>query len=158
MKTRSQHTHTFHIDYLSEVDGMRYEGSFTTKKLSIRDIAALGSRKSQLGGGMHHDPNFPGKGLDADTDSMNQTVAFLEIAIQKAPPWWNLDNITDTDLLAKIYEEAFSFETSFLRGKQQGEESGRAGEAGSPSTTDGANNGGNSGSLVGEEVQAALKP
>jgi hypothetical protein len=96
------------------MDDRLYKGKFVSKKLSIRDLAVLGVRKAQLNGGMHHDQENPGHGVDVQTDEFNNMVAHLELSILEAPKWWNLDEITDIDLVAKVYREVIEFENKFL--------------------------------------------
>lgn len=155
---------TFHVDHTSEIDGVRYYGDFVTKKLSIADLASIGVRKSQLNGGMYFDANNPGMGVNPQTDDFNAMIAHLEVALQSWPQWWDLDTITDTDLLAVVFEEVMSHENSF-RGF------GRSGEAaesdrGSAGSGEGTSEGDPqesaarrvAGEMVGEEVQSALEP
>jgi len=162
MKNRQRMVHTFNIDYNSEIDGIRYQGTFTSKKLSIRDLAALGVRKSQLNGGMYYDEDKPGFGVDSSTDDLNAMVAHLELAIVNAPTWWKLEEITDLNLISKVFSEVSSFETSFLRSKREEvrsqQESVGNSEGNSSANASEANAAGVSGSMVGQEVLAALEP
>lgn len=155
--SRQRLLNSFDIDYYSEADGQRYEGRFTSKKLSIRDLAALGVRKSQLNGGMHYDPAHPGHGVDEQTDEFNNMIAHLEISIKEAPVWWNLDEITDISLIGRIYREVILFENTFLgRGREAG--SGGSSEGDSTSGTAEANTDGAAVAVVEQEVPASLQP
>lgn len=158
MKARQELTKTFSIDYNSEQDGMRYKGSFTIKKLAIRDLAALGVRKAQLNGGMYYDESTPGRGVDSSTDDFNNMIAQLELAIKEAPEWWNLNQITDVELLGLVFKEVVSFENSFLARKASGEKSGRDGDGSGKANVQKADAAGGPRAVVGEEVQAALEP
>lgn len=158
MKARQDLTKTFSIDYNSAQDGMRYKGTFTIKKLSIRDIAALGVRKAQLNGGMYYNESVPGRGVDEQTDDFNNMIAHLELSIKDAPAWWNLDQITDVELLGLVFKEVIGFENSFLRRKSADQKHGRDGDGSSTSDVSEANNSGGPRQMVGEEVQAALEP
>lgn len=162
MKNRQATTHDFTIDYLSDVDNMRYQGTFTCKKLSIRDLAALGVRKSQLNGGMYYDPEKPGFGVDDSTDDLNAMIAQLELSITRSPTWWNLDDITDLKLLSEVYQEVVSFENSFLRSnreavRQQQESVGNS-QGNSGSNAQRTNPGGVLEQMVEPEVFPALEP
>jgi len=116
---RQKKQKVFNIDFYSEIDEVRYQGSFTTRKLSISDLSSIGVRKAQLNGGMYYDQERPGHGVDFMTDDFNGMIAHLEIAIVAAPKWWNLQSISDADLLHKVFQEVDQFENSFLnkRGK-----------------------------------------
>jgi hypothetical protein len=159
---RQKLLNSFDIDYLSEVDGRRYKGKFLAKKLSIRDIAALGVRKSQLNGGMHHDAEHPGHGVDEQTDEFNNMIAHLEISVVEKPQWWNLDEITDVALIGQVYAEVLAFENKFL-GRRSGAddpESGDdgSGEMGGADDSHGSLPVGDSTEVVDREVQASLEP
>lgn len=158
MKARQETTKTFHIDYNSAQDGMRYKGDFTIKKLSIRDLSALGVRKAQLNGGMHFDPANPGRGVSEDTDDLNNTIAHLELSVASAPPWWDLEKVTDVGLLGAVFKEVFAFEQSFLaRRFAKTKFGGNSEGSGSPNVQE-ANASGSAGAVVVEEVSSALEP
>lgn len=155
MKARQLQTKTFSIDYNSDVDDDRYMGSFTTKKLSVADSAALGVRKAQLNGGMHHNPDKPGYGIDEETDQFNGMIAHLQICIVNAPKWWDLTKVSDVGLVSEVYKEVVLFENSFHNRKRGettngsvGSESERSGSNVSPSNDDGKPR-----AVVGSQVQ-----
>lgn len=159
---RQKRLNPFTIDYESPIDERRYKGKFVSKKLSIRDLAALGVRKVQLNGGMHHDRENPGHGVDEQTDEFNNMIAHLELSILEAPKWWVLEEITDIDLIARVYREVIAFENKFLGrrggGTPGGDDSdggGQSGGEGDPSESDDA---GGDPEVVDEEVQSALEP
>lgn len=160
---RQKRLNTFQVEFDSEVDGRKYEGKFVSRKLSIRDIAALGVRKSQLNGGMHHDAENPGYGVDEQTDEFNNMVAHLEIAIVEAPDWWDLNEITDVSLLATVYKEVIEFENKFLgRGSgddsEPGNDDGGVSSGSGPENPSGTGSSGNAPKVVEQEVQSALEP
>jgi hypothetical protein len=155
---------TFPIDYTSEVDDVRYKGNFTTKRMSIADLATLGVRKAQLNGGMHHDPDNPGHGVDEHTDNFNSMISHLELALVEVPQWWDLEKITDHDLISLVFEEVTKHEHSFLRSKDDddtigsGDEDVGSGESLGEGDQTQAKTGGTAGQVVDEEVHAALEP
>jgi len=158
---------TFSIDYTSPIDDVRYVGKFTTRKLTIADMATLGVRKAQLNGGMHHDSSNPGMGVDSSTDDFNAMISHLDLALEETPVWWDLEKITDSDLVALIFEEVVAHENSFFRPRRERSESGVVGEQNDDvgvgeGVGEGdqaqAGAGGSAGSVVDEEVQAALEP
>lgn len=150
--------HTFNVSVLT--DYRRYTGSFTTKKLSVRDFAQLGVRKVQLNGGLHFNPEMAGHGVDKATDELNTMIAHLELALVEYPEWWNLDELTDLTVLSEVYGEVISFENSFLgRRKTSGDKgAGGSSEADSTSAQSEANDAGPVAQVVGSEVQSALEP
>lgn len=160
-KAKQKMLHTFNINYISDVDDTRYIGTFTCKKLSIMDIAALGVRKAQLNGGMYYDERNPGKGVDFETDDYNAMLSHLEISLVNTPNWWDLRSISDVDLITAVYREVAKFEASFLeRRRRAGSANGSVGSSsdsggGTVSETYAA---GSVTEVVGEEVLAALEP
>lgn len=160
---RQKQHNSFVVDHKSEIDEILYKGKFVSKKLSIRDLAALGVRKAQLNGGMHHDRENPGHGVDEQTDEFNNMVAHLELSILEAPKWWNLDEITDIDLIARVYREVIAFENKFLgrrRGAQsdEGHDSDGSSEDGGTSDSPSADVARDLREVVDEEVQPSLEP
>ena len=151
--------HTFSVDVLAS-NQQRYEGQFTTKKLSIRDLTSVGVRKVQLNGGMHFSATAPGQGIDEGTDDLNSMIAHLEVALTSYPRWWNLDEITDMTVLGSVYREVISFENSFLRRGQTAEAEGRGGssQADSEAAEAEAKPAGSNQQVVDEQVQASLEP
>lgn len=159
---KSKHLNTFSIDVDSETDGKRYQGSFTSKKLSISDLAALGVRKAQLNGGMYWSQNNPGKGVDEGTDDLNNTLAHLEVALVQTPPWWNLEEITDPEVVGAVYKEVIIFENSFHRRAEptttDSDDDGRGGGGDREEAQVQSDHDGEPREVVGAEVQSALEP
>lgn len=158
---RQEMFHTFSIDIETDY-GDHFFGNFTCRKLSIADYAKLGVMKAELNGGMHFDPDNPGRGVDADTDSFNGMLAQLELAIVTAPEWWDLTTLTDMDVLSAVMKEVNEFESSFHATKRR--KSARNGESDGADTADGrgdtqeSRDGGATREVVDEEVQSALEP
>ena len=105
-------TKSFSIDYQSETDGRRYMGTFTCKKLTIRDLSRLGHRKAELCGGHSYNPET-GMGIDPGTAYLNEMIAHCEIALVSKPDWFDTDNLTDLELLTEVYKEVTAFEVNF---------------------------------------------
>lgn len=158
IKARQDIVKTFAVDYVSPHDDERYFGNFTTRKLTVRDRAQLGVRKAQLNGGMHHDDAHPGQGIDDETDSFNNMIAHLELSIKDAPPWWNMDQISDVGLLVTVFKEVLDFEQSFLRRQQPGQTAGRVGQGTGQADSQESNTGRAVSAVVGKEVQSSLEP
>lgn len=155
--------HIFQITHKSDIDDKTYQGTFSSRKLSVRDMTQLNVKKAQLNGGLYYDPDNPGVGIDSGTDNFNHMIAHLELAVVDRPDWWNLDEIGDMELIGKVYKEVAEFENSFLnRGKRdeetdnnqhagrdqgRGQESGAAPDVVRPVTE-----------MVGEEIPVTLEP
>ena len=150
--------HTFNVDV--PTDRRRYTGTFTTKKLSISDLALIGVRKVQLNGGLHYDSANPGKGIDFATDELNSMLAHMGLAVTAAPDWWNMDELTDLSVILEVYKEVISFENTFLGSGQapQGDGSGGRGQTDSTKTEESANPAGSTQPVVVGQVQTSLEP
>lgn len=122
--------HTFTVCIKSKLDGKVYEGQFTTKKMSIRDIGQLGVIKSRLNGGYYFDEDSPGVGIDETTDATNNMLAHFEVCLLQHPVWWNLDELFDLQLLSEVYKKIVEFENSFFR-PERPQESNRDERSGS---------------------------
>lgn len=143
---------TFAVDIASS-DGQRYVGTFTSKKLTIRDITQLGVRRTQLCGGMKFDPDNPGQGLDAETYNLNSMIAHLELALTVSPDWWDFDKLTDLEVLSQVYQEVVSFENNFPGPGRRGHS-----KAGGQEAQAGTDASGLPEQVVVGEVQSALEP
>lgn len=151
-------THTFSVDI--KTPRRRYEGAFTVKKLSVREIAQMGVRRVQMNGGLHYDPTNPGKGLDPMTDEFNAVFSHLELAVVKAPDWWDLDELADFAVVSAVYQEVLDFEARFLGYGENASDKGqgRSSKDNSTSAQSEADDDRHAPELVGEEVQSALEP
>ncbi len=161
---RAKNEKVFTVKY-KDVTGEILEGTFTVKRLSVRDRSQIGMRKSQLSGGMYcvrNDDGEPtGQGLDEDTEYLNGMIAHLEVSLIQKPSWFNLAEIADLGLVREVYEKVWEFETSFFR---IGQETGSP-EASSTERVGGEDSGtehpvGRPGNgptpVVDEQVQASL--
>jgi hypothetical protein len=148
----------FFFSHKSEVDGNLYEGQFTVRKLSIKDIARIGVRKTQLNGGYHYDEANPGSGVTAETDWIHQMIAYLEVSLVQQPTWFNLDQIYDPKLLGDIFSKAAEFENNFFRSNRDqnvGPGSGQNDSSGEGKESSAA---GHASPVVGGEVPPTLDP
>jgi len=158
LDTKNSFTKTFSIDFMSDLEDRRYQGTFTVKKLGIREMGALGVRKSQLNGGMYYDSENPGRGVDEQTDDFNNMIAHLEISVKQHPDWWNLDKISDPQLIGKVFQEVLEFENSFLRRASERKANNGTGAGSSEENVPQANSDRGSVTVVDKEVRAALEP
>ena len=152
MITKKQHT--FQISYESEEDGVDYTGQFTVRKLTIMDRSKINVKRTQLNGGFSvvrdemGDPT--GEGTDPSTDNFNYMLAYLETAVIQKPKWWNLNEITDMEVLNRVFEEAMKFENSFRKRPMESSEGSGSSEHKE------ANGGSGIKKVVDEEVRNSL--
>ena len=151
-------TNQFYIKHTSSIDGRVYEGQFTSKKLSIKELAQMGVRKAQLNGGYHFDPTKPGSGIDEQTDMLNNMMAHLEVALIQWPMWFNLDEIYDAELLGEIYGKVAEFESQFFR-SNRGQSAG-PGRGQNDSSREGEKSGavGSVEAVGRDQIQSAMEP
>lgn len=151
-------TFQFWISHKSKMDGNLYEGQFTCKKMSIKDLASIGVHKVQLNGGYYHDENKPGFGIDPQTDWLNSMIAHLELALIQTPLWFVIEDIIDGEILSAVFTKVMEFENSFFRssGKQAGD-TGSSPDTSSPQGTE-TGAAGSVTPLVGGQVPSSLDP
>lgn len=148
----------FFFSYKSEVDGETYEGQFTVKKLSVKDIAQIGVRKSQLNGGYYFDKKNPGTGVPEESDLINEMISYLDIAILQAPIWFDLNNIYDAGLLGSLYGKAAENENNFFRSRGRVAADPRSSQNDSSGTGTQSGTSGHVEAVGGGEVPTALEP
>tara|TARA_Y100000034_G_scaffold131119_1_gene191174 strand:- start:2060 stop:2530 length:471 start_codon:yes stop_codon:yes gene_type:complete len=117
---------TFHVSYTSEMDDRTYEGTFTTKKMTIGDVSAVGVLKAQMAQGLPHD-ELTGRGVDRTTGMIHEMMAHCNIALTQKPEWFVPEDFIDAGLLEVVYKEVLEFENSFRpRGSKESESDGRS--------------------------------
>jgi len=100
----------FQIDVESSVDGERYHGTFTCKRLGLAETAQVGVLKTRLNGGYHCNPDTGG-GVDPGIDLINEMIAMCEVSIVNSPKWWTPREMDDLDVLHAVYQEIGKFPT-----------------------------------------------
>lgn len=157
--------HTFTISYHSDIDDTDYDGQFTSRRMSMMDRSKISVRKAQLNGGYYcvrDEKGVPtGMGIDEETEFMNYALAYLETVILQKPAWWDLQQITDNQVMLKVFEEAMKFENSF---RDRGATNNGEGEKGSVPGSQGSsaaqpqksNDGSAPKKVVDEKVSASL--
>lgn len=161
-KTKLGNTTVVHVCVDSESDDCTYEGDFTIKRQGLMDYSRQQLRKLELNGGRHFVSDDPGAGVPAGMEYINEMISTLEVAVLKSPDWWDLDQISDFDVLQAVHKEVTAFEETFLNRKRAADrsEGDRVGDGpansgaqrGESDTTNG------SGSVVGKEVPPSLQP
>jgi len=158
MNTPIDKTRTFNFRYESMVDGQVYEGTFTCRKLSVRDLAQMGVRKVQLNGGYHYDEKNPGCGIEEHIDGMNAVIAHLEVALVQAPFWFKLDDVYDPQLLHEVYQKVVEFENSFFRRPGGQVQPGQSGQNASGPAGQNTSSAGSVTAVGGGQVPPSMEP
>lgn len=157
---RVPNTKTFSVLIEGE-DGQIYQGDFTCRRLSLADIVQMNKLRVQHTGGFYYDPDAPGTGIDESSQSLASMIAHLQVAIIKAPEWWNLNELGDMEVISKVFQEVAAFHVTFRRRGHQEEVAGGPGgrsEGAGPEDNSGANGVGEVGDVVGGEVRTSLEP
>ncbi len=142
-------TKSFSIDFTSTMDGQRYMGTFTVKKLTIGDLSRLGARKAQLCGGYTTGLGVEaGNSIDAGTAMLNEMIAHCEIALLSKPDWFDPEKLIDPSLLNSVYEEVAAFEANFLGTKSETSGEGSAVSSKVPSSDEPPGTGGRANSIA----------
>lgn len=104
---------TYSFEASAMVAGEKKTGSFTAKYMGVSARLRLGTIRAKLLDGA------PQQSVDSLTDDIAYMIAYLTVALVKAPKWWNYDQIDDVVDLRNIYMEVFKFMQSF-RGQNDG--------------------------------------
>ena len=131
-------TKTVHISIESASEGQTLEGDFTLKRLSYNGMLALQKRTVQKLGGFYcvrdGDGDPVGIGASPESESFAEMMAHLELSVIKHPPWWNMDDLADLDVLKAVYQEVIAFEDTFRPGGRDGVRPGASGGVAGRST------------------------
>lgn len=107
--------HVADID-LTHIDP-EYIGKFKFHHPTVLERMQIGVLKSQLLQGME------GR-VDVLTDNIAHMSATLEVVIDSAPDWFNVNNIYDYEVLDAVYEEYIKWYNSFRTRNQQSDNEG----------------------------------
>jgi hypothetical protein len=101
---------------------------------------------------MHYDDETPGYGVDAYTNGISLVISRLKTALVTTPEWWDLEEITDMELILEVHTKLIEYYDTF-RPKSNETVSGSRQESGTV-TDAGAKTPG----MVGGKVLDALAP
>ena len=156
-------THTFIMDYQSDIDQRQYNGTFSCTRMNVLARSKISIRRSQLCGGMYcvrDDEGKPtGQGIDEETEGLNYMFAVLEVLLVQKPEWFKLEDITDESVIIQAFKEVMSFDNSFRAGRRATtEENGTVGsnQGASASESKKSDNLGAPKKVVDPEIHAAL--
>jgi len=112
---RKELEYTFFFKWVDD-NGKSWDGEFTNRILSIREMQSVGIMRSRLGGGV------PIDSLDTTTSDINLMVSHLTYSLKVRPDWaQDLLSLTEIDLLYSIYQEVLAHE-GFFRGRNQNQD------------------------------------
>jgi hypothetical protein len=105
---RNQEQYTFTLRH-QDARKKLWEGTFTTKILTIGERQLVGVMRSRFQGGA------PLEGLDASTADLNLKLAHLSYSLVSYPRWAEkLRELKDPGVIDAIYQEVASHEAFFL--------------------------------------------
>jgi len=99
-------TKRFRMRYTNE-DGEVLDGEFTIKRPNLAETARIGVIMAELR------EDKPVSSLDRTTLAMHEWIATCQIVVTKAPPWWNPEEMYDSEPLQRVFAEALAFQNSF---------------------------------------------
>lgn len=112
-------TYTFEKTY--EMYGKKLRGTFEAKYMSITDRMKIGVIRARLLDGITD------RQLDPITSDISFMIAYLQVALIKAPKWWNYEQMSledDMNKLREVYKEVLQFNKSFRRINEQNADAG----------------------------------
>ena len=101
-------TYTFKKVY--NIYGKELQGTFEAKYLSITDRLRIGVLRAKMLDGA------PAVSLDRIADDIAYMIAYLTVALTKAPKWWDYEQMSieeDISKLREVYREVYTFNQSF---------------------------------------------
>ncbi len=110
--------HEFVLDFV-DARGRRWNGTFRSHVLTVRDRIQVGATRARLAGGVAP------VALDAETLTLLEVLAHLAVAVDDCPPWFD-DTLSlyAQDVLGAVYKEVASHERRFWGAKPEGEGAG----------------------------------
>lgn len=156
-------SHTFTLDYHSDIDDKDYLGQFTCNRMTVMSRSKVSIKKSQLCAGMYcvrdDNGNPTGLGIDEETEGLNYMLAVLDVLLIQKPEWFKIEEISDEAVIIKVFKEVMQFDNSFrVGGGSSTKENGSVASSQGTSTkkSQETNNSGSVKKVVDPEVQAAL--
>jgi len=99
---------TFMLNYYSKEEQHRYQGRFTVNRPTMIQSLEIEGIKSDILKGKYYDPRNPGCGVPPMVALLGEMVAFLQVAVNDAPEWWEGGDgdFSDPSVVYEIYKEA----------------------------------------------------
>lgn len=99
-------TKRFRMVYRTD-DGEVLQGEFTIKRPTIGETSKIGVIMAELR------EDKPLSAIDRTTAALHEWIAYCQVVVTKAPPWWNTESIYDSEPIQRVYLEALAFINSF---------------------------------------------
>ena len=104
--------HSIYFEWESELDGKKYAGNFTYKKLTLGGMSRVAVIKAQRQAG------FLSEQIDDSTAYLNNCIAHCAVWFEgfQVPDWakdWN--KLNDVTIVVALFKEGASFEASFRK-------------------------------------------
>ena len=126
MMAGSDDTLTYELDLI--VGQRNFKGRFVFRRPSVYDQARIGLRVAEMLSAADKDGYMHRLYTDVYHENLVMMIATLEMVITGHPKWWDLENVRDDDLVAKLYGRYKVWQNGFRRPLQP-EPSGDAGVA-----------------------------
>jgi hypothetical protein len=87
--------------------GRDISGEFVCRRVNLGQLREISLIKARLNGGR------PDESLDQAIVFLNNMLAHLQVALLKAPEWWQPDEFYNSDIISTVFEEVMAFEATF---------------------------------------------
>ena len=98
---------TYTFEKTISVGGQKKTGTFKAKYLGVAGRLRIGTIRAKLLDGA------PAQSVDTLTDDIAYMIAYLTVALIKAPAWWSYDELDEVSDLRDMYMEVYNFTQSF---------------------------------------------
>lgn len=98
-------------------------GKFKFHSPTVMERMRIGVAKSQLLQGLEGH-------VDVMTDNIAHMSATLAVVIDDAPTWFNLDEIYEYEVLERVYDKYFEWNSSFRKASDQSNDAENSGGSG----------------------------
>lgn len=112
------------------IGGKKREGQFTAKYMGVTARLRIGTLRAKLLEGA------PSESVDTITDDIAFMIAYLTVALIKAPSWWNYDELDDIEDLRAMYFEVYNFVQSFRSDDDSNTDAGHSTDISSKETVE----------------------
>lgn len=102
--------HKFEIETV--INGEKIKGKFECHYPSIRDTLDIDIMTSQMLEGANPQ-TLPNRAIQTAT-----MMAHFEVLLDKTPEWFDLNNVTDEELLLEVFTEMATFQQRFREGNE----------------------------------------
>lgn len=121
---------TYIFEKTISIGNKKRTGTFIAKYMGVAGRLRIGTIRAKLLDGA------PSQSVDTLTDDIAYMIAYLTVALVKAPTWWNYDEIDEVSDLRELYLEVYNFIQSFRGQNESNTNAGDSSDATSKETVE----------------------